>query len=185
MRPSTSPAPHQPISPNHAQKFPKSLSVLKLAVQIGLHPLWKVHLWVSESPSSRTSSVLQDLLYVVLGLHVVVQGNMCYVTLGHSRVHGGTCPKRVTSLYVLQRSRSLKLSWSQFSSKYLSCVCAWLGVSLQLHLCHHLLQDTLPDRLPGRQTSSQPLLQTCRQTSSDLKAARFNLNAPLRTSFLI
>ena len=42
MRPSTSLAPHQGISQNHAQEFPTSLSVLKVAEQTGLHPLWKV-----------------------------------------------------------------------------------------------------------------------------------------------
>ena len=91
-RPSTSLAPHQAVSQNHAQKFPSSFSVLKLAAQTVLHPLWKVHLWVSESPSSHSSCLLQGLGCTVLSLHSVVQGNMCRVTLGHGAVQGGTVP---------------------------------------------------------------------------------------------
>ena len=116
-RPSTSHASQKAMSQNHAQKFLISPSVHKPAVQTGLHPLWKVLLWVSELPSSHSHSLLQDLGYVVLSLHVVVQGHMCCVTLDHGTVQGGTHPKRprrVASLYVLQR-RSLH-SWSQFSS---------------------------------------------------------------------
>ena len=115
-RPSIFLAPHQATNQKHNRKFPISLSVLKPAAQTSLHPLWKAHLWVAEMPSSRSSSPLQDVGYVVLSLHVVVQGNMCRVALGHGAVQGGTSPKRVASLYVLQRSRSLH-SWSQFSSK--------------------------------------------------------------------
>ena len=53
---------------------------------------------------------------------------MCHVTLDHGGVQGGTCPKRVASPYILQRSRNLH-SWSQFSSKHLPQICAWLGRS--------------------------------------------------------
>ena len=114
-RPSTSLAPHQAISQNHAQKFPISLSVLKPAAQTCLHPLWNVLLWVSESPSSQSSSLLQDLGCTVLSLHVVVQVNMRCVTLGHGGAQGGTCPKRLASPYVLQR-RSLQLNIPSHSS---------------------------------------------------------------------
>ena len=96
--------------PNHAQKFPTSLSVLRLAAQTGLHPLWNMHLWVSESPSSRSSRLLQDLGYIILSFHVVVQGNMSCVTLDHGGVQGGIRLKRMTSPYVLHRSRSLQLN---------------------------------------------------------------------------
>ena len=64
MRPSTSLAPHQAISQNHAQKCPISFSVLKTAAQTGLHPLWKELFWVTESTSFHRSSPLQDLGYL-------------------------------------------------------------------------------------------------------------------------
>ena len=67
----------------------------------GLISLWNVHLWVAKSPSSLRSSVLQDLGYDVLSLHVIVQENMCHVALDQSEVQEGTSPKKVTSLYVL------------------------------------------------------------------------------------
>ena len=78
--------------------------------------------------------------YTVLSLCVVVQGNMCHVTLSHGGVQGGTCPKRVAS-YILQRSRSLQLLsqsvWLQASATNL---CLVRGPS-QLHqLCCCLLQ---------------------------------------------
>ena len=85
-------------------------------MQTDFHPFWTVQWWVSESPSSHCSSLLQDLGCIILSLHVVVQENMCCVPLDHGRVQRGTRPKSVASLYVLQRSRSLH-SWSQFSSK--------------------------------------------------------------------
>ena len=115
-RPSTFLAPHQATNQKHNRKFPISLSVLKPAAQTSLHPLWKAHLWVAELPSSHSSSPLQDVGYVVLSLHVVVQGNMCRVALGHGAVQGGTCPKRVDSPYILQRSRNLQLSIPSHSS---------------------------------------------------------------------
>ena len=63
-----------------------------------------------------------------------VQGNMCHVTLDHGDIQGGTCPRRVTSPYMLQSSRSLQFqhSWSQFvqfSNKHLQQIHAWLGRS--------------------------------------------------------
>ena len=94
---SSSLASQKATSQNHAPKFPISLSVLNPAVQTDPHPLWNVHLWVSESPSSHSSSLLQGLGCAVLSLHAVVQENMCCVTLGHGGVQGGTRPKRVTS----------------------------------------------------------------------------------------
>ena len=113
-RPSTSLVPQKATSQNHVQKFPLSLSVLKSARQADLHRLWNVHLWVSESPSSCSSSLLQDLGYAVLSLHVMVQENMCCATLnlfwqlseGKSVVQGGTRPKRVSSPYIPKRSKS-------------------------------------------------------------------------------
>ena len=39
-------APQNAISQNHAQKFPRSLSVLKLVAQADRHPLWNVLLWI-------------------------------------------------------------------------------------------------------------------------------------------
>ena len=89
MRTSTSLAPEKATSQSYAQKFPVSLSVLKTAVQTDPHPLQNVHSWVSESPSSHSSSLLPGLGCVVLSLHVVVLENMCRVTLGHGGVQGG------------------------------------------------------------------------------------------------
>ena len=103
-------------------------------MQTGLHSLWKVHLWVSESPSSCSSSLLQDLGYVVLSLHVVVQGNVSRYT-GSSWSPRDTQSQETTLLRpfsirpsekwksVTQRSRP------QFSSKHLPRVRVWLGRS--------------------------------------------------------
>ena len=113
MRPSTSPTPHQYISQKYAQKFPISLSVLKLAMQTVLYPLWKVHSWFLELPSSHRSFLLQDLGYIVLSVHVVVQENMYHVVLDYGKVQEGTHPKKVASLYVLQRRKSLQSQHSQ------------------------------------------------------------------------
>ena len=116
MRPSTSLASHQAISQNHALKFLITLSVLKPAARMDLCLLWNVHSWVSESPTSRSSSPLEDMGYVVLSLHVVVQGNTCPVTLDPSGVQEATCPKGVASPYVLQRSTCLQLNIPSHSS---------------------------------------------------------------------
>ena len=43
------------------------------------------------------ATLLQDLEYIVLNLHVIVQENMCHVTLNHGGVQERTCPRRVTS----------------------------------------------------------------------------------------
>ena len=98
IRPSTSLVPLQPTSQNHAQKFP--LSVLKLTVQTNLHPLWKLHWWASKSPSSCSSSLLQNLRYVVLSFHIVVQENCAMLHWIMVKSKKGTSPKKVTSLYV-------------------------------------------------------------------------------------
>ena len=66
MRPNPSLDPQMSII-QKPQKLPISLS------QTVPQSLWKVHLWVSQSPSSHRSSLLQDLGYVVLSLHVTVQ----------------------------------------------------------------------------------------------------------------
>ena len=50
-------------------------------MQTDLHPLWTVQLWVSELPSSQSSSLLQDLGHTVLSLCVAVQETMCHATL--------------------------------------------------------------------------------------------------------
>ena len=58
---------------------------------------------------------------------------MCRVALDHGVVQGGTCPKRVASLYILQRTRSLH-SWPQFGSRAssLNLYLVW-QVPAQLH----------------------------------------------------
>ena len=115
-RPKTSLASGKATGQNHAQKFPMSFSFHQPVTETDFHPLWNVHFWVSESPSSRSSSLLQDLGCTILSLHVLVQENMCCVTLGHGGVQRGTCPKRVASPYVLQRSRSVQLCTPGHSS---------------------------------------------------------------------
>ena len=70
---------------------------------------------------------------------------MCPVTLGHDEVQGCTYPRSVTSLYVLQRSRSLQLSIPGHSSApSISHESGRVGRSPQLHqLCCCLLQADL------------------------------------------
>ena len=120
MRPSTSLGPHQAISQNHMQKFPISLSVLKPAVQTGLHPLWKVHLWVSELPSSHSSSFLQ-----VSGSGVHCTQPPCSGSRRHVLCYPGSwwSPGRHMSqdsdfsVCPSQKQKSVaQYSWSQFSS---------------------------------------------------------------------
>ena len=141
-RPKTSLASGKATGQNHAQKFPMSFSFHQPVTETDFHPLWNVHFWVSESPSSRSSSLLQDLGCTILSLHVLVQENMCCVTLGHGGVQRGTCPKRVASPYVLQRSRNLQVSIPSHNSapSTPTNLCLVRQVPAQLHqLCHHLL----------------------------------------------
>ena len=75
-------------------------------------------------------------------------GNIYHITLGHGGVQGGTRPKRVASLNILQRIRSLH-SWSQFRSKASPTnLCSARQVPAQLH---QLSPYTLPSahRLPS------------------------------------
>ena len=58
MRPRTSLASQKATSQNHAQEFPISLSVHLPVMQTDPHPVPNVHSRVSESPSSRSSSLL-------------------------------------------------------------------------------------------------------------------------------
>ena len=55
-------------------------------MQTVLQSFWKVPSWVSESLSSHSSSLYQDLGYIVLSLHIIVQEYMCRVTLDHGGV---------------------------------------------------------------------------------------------------
>ena len=55
-------------------------------MQTVLYPLWKVHSWFLELPSSHSSFLLQDLGYIVLSVHVVVQENMYHVVLDYGKV---------------------------------------------------------------------------------------------------
>ena len=131
-------AQHFPCSPlgckpKPCPEVPVSLPVLKPIEQTGLHSLWKVHLWVSESPSSHSSSLLQDLGYSVLSLHVVVQENICRVTLDHGGAQGAHVPREwllCMSFREVEVSSSAFLVTVQLSSKHLSQICAWLGRSL-------------------------------------------------------
>ena len=99
----------------------------------------------SESPSSRSNFLLQDLECVILSLHVVVQKNVCHVTL--SQMQEGDFS------IVFQESRSLQLSIPGHSSALsISQESGWPGGSLRLHqLCHCLLQaDFQADFQAGR-----------------------------------
>ena len=90
-----------------------------------------------QSHHPLSSSLLQDLGCIVPSLHVVVQGNMYHITLNNGGVQGGTCPKRMASLFVLQRSRSLKLSIPNHNSVELQAsptnLCLVRQVPTQLH----------------------------------------------------
>ena len=132
-------------SQNHTPKFHISLSALKPVPQTDLHPLWNVHFRVSESTSSHSSSLLQDLGCAVLSLHVLAQENRCCVTLDHGGVQGGTCPRRVASLNVLQKSRSTSSLLFQNT---------WLFSSLTPD-CAHL---NAKPRIPARCQSSLPMV---------------------------
>ena len=85
MRPSTS------LDPQKAN--PVIAHILKLAVQTVLQPGWKI----PKSPFSCGTS-LQDLGYVVLSLHVIVQASTCCVTPDRGETqerHSPKCPDRV------------------------------------------------------------------------------------------
>ena len=81
---------YKPKPPLEVPPFPYlSFLELKPAKQTDLHPLWNVHLWVSESPSSCDSCLFWILWHAALSLHVVVQETMCHVTLGHGVPEAG------------------------------------------------------------------------------------------------
>ena len=86
MRPTTSLAPKKVTSPNHAQRFPISLSVHQRVTQTDPHPLLRMHLWASEFSFSYRSSLPQDLGYAVLSLPVAVSelGAMLHCPRGRS-----------------------------------------------------------------------------------------------------
>ena len=118
--------PALPLLPEGYKRFPIPSSVFSLAAQTVLHPLWKVHLWVSESPSSLSSCLRQDLGYVVLSLHVVV-GETCamlhWITVESKNA-------RIPREWLLRRpsekqKSAVQHSQSQFSSKHLPQICAW------------------------------------------------------------
>lgn len=122
QRPSTSLALQKATSQNHVQKVPISLSVHQAVTKTAIHPLWNVHLWVSELPSSHSCSPPSGSGVHVLSLHVAVQ-ETCAV------IH---CPrsKRVTSLYVFKESISQQLSIpDQSSAPSISPESGWLGRS--------------------------------------------------------
>ena len=68
-------------SQNRAPKFLISLPVFKPVMQTYLHPPWNAHLCVSESPSSPSNVLVQDLLRAALNFHVGVQETVCSATL--------------------------------------------------------------------------------------------------------
>ena len=125
-RPSTSLAPQKATSQNHAQKFPMSLSVLKPAVQTGLHPLWNVHLWVSESPSSCSSSLFQiwGTFSASMQWFRETRAVLHWVTVGSREAH----VPREWLLTSFREAEVCSSSPSQFGSKHLPQICAWLGV---------------------------------------------------------
>ena len=103
------PCPPPGYKPEPCPEVPHILICSSASCQTCVHPSGRCSCGC-ELPSSRSSSLLQDQGYIVFSLTVVVQGSRCCVTLDHGGVQGGTHPKRVTSLYVLHRSRSLQLN---------------------------------------------------------------------------
>lgn len=114
MRPNASLAPHKttsqpvPRSSPHPYLFlswpRKQMSILSgmcICEFQSRHPL---------------TAALSFRIWGILNFHVVVQETMCCVTLDHGRVQQGPCSKRMASLYILQRSRSLQLSIPGHSS---------------------------------------------------------------------
>ena len=112
MRPRTSLAKKKIVSQNQAQKFPISLPVLKLVPQTVLHPLWNVHVWVSESPSScsnflsfRTWAMLLSVSSSGSGNHVpcCTRSGLCCIwcprcwSLEKHTFQRGTLPPRAGS----------------------------------------------------------------------------------------
>ena len=156
MRPSTSLAPLQAISKTMSRNSP--------------YP----HFFLSQQckqvsiPSGMCSCGSQSRHPLTAALSFRIWGVLssasmwcytCRVTLGHGGVQGGTCPKTVASLCILQRSRSLRLSFPGHSSVQASPrnSCLVRQVPAQLH---QLSPYTLYSH---RATSS---LSTCMASSS-------------------
>ena len=102
---------------------------------------------------------------------------MCHVTLDHGGVQGGTRPKRVASLYILQRSRNLH-SQSQFSSKHLPQICACLGRSQHSSISSATIFSIL------FQTSWHALTPSCMASPLHTRPYSQLLSTPFQTVWL-
>ena len=95
--PSSPTRPRAPLAPPKAisqkslhSEVPISLSVLKPVMQADLHPLWDVHSWLSESPSSWS----KQLSLSGSGVHCSLSprsgpGPVCLAALDHSTLGAG------------------------------------------------------------------------------------------------
>ena len=127
----------------------------------------------SRLPLRESSSLLQDLGCAGLSLHVVVQENMCRVTWHHEGFQGGTLPKRVTSPYILQKSRSLQLSIPGHSSALsISHKPGWLGRS-----CISISSAAIFSSQTSQQTSSLTVRPHGRPSSLSLSPPSFKCSA--------
>ena len=123
-----------------------SLSVHQPFLQTDLHPPWNVLLWVSESPSSGSSSLLQDLGCAVLSLHVVVQQITCmlhWITVESREAH----VPREWPLHMSLREAEVSILRSQFSIP---------GISHK-SVPSSAVSHTAPSALPYPHTAPPPL----------------------------
>ena len=133
---STPLAPHQAVSQNHAQSsLSPYLFLSRLCKQVSI-------------PSGRCSCGFQSdhPLAVALSFRIwgtlfsasmlMVQGNMCHVTMDHGR---HTSPESGFSVRTSEKPKSVvQHSQPQFSSKHFPQIRAWLGRSLHSSISSHL-----------------------------------------------
>ena len=151
MRPSTSLAPHQAIRQKHAPKSPIPLSVLKLIAPTVLQSLWNLHLWVSESPFSLSSSLLQDLGYVVRSLHVVVQGNMRVLHWIIVECRKAHTPRKwlLSTSFLEAKVYSVSIPATVQHSRHLPLIRAWFDRSPHISISSLLTPFPQPAQLPS------------------------------------
>ena len=92
---------------------------------------------------SQQLSLLQDLGYVALSLHVIVQETTCCVTLDHGGVQGGTCLKMSQdSPDALHRSQSLQVNSPNSAARTShESMLGYAGPSQVHQLCPYILSS--------------------------------------------